>query len=122
MKTNLKKFFTKEICIKLIVSAGLLVLLLLSFLFSGQLEHLLGMQIKYRKNQVSVETMASAKYRVSYLDVGQGNCTVIELGDGKVALIDAGNVMYGEKIKPKNNGTVSGFTFVADTVKKLLLG
>ena len=31
-------------------------------------------------------------------------------------------VMYGENIKPKNNGTVSGFTFVADTVKKLLLG
>lgn len=110
MKTNLKKFFTKEICIKMIVSAGLLVLLLLSFLFSGQLEHLLGMQIKYRKNQVSVETMASAKYRVSYLDVGQGNCTVIELGDGKVALIDAGNVMYGEKIyqflKQRNISTI----------------
>ena len=31
-------------------------------------------------------------------------------------------IMYGENIKPKNNGTVDGFTFVADTVKKLLLG
>jgi hypothetical protein len=30
--------------------------------------------------------------------------------------------MYGENIKAKNNGTVDGFTFVADTVKKLLLG
>jgi phosphopentomutase len=31
-------------------------------------------------------------------------------------------IMYGENIKPKNNGTIDGFTFVADTVKKLLLG
>ena len=31
-------------------------------------------------------------------------------------------IMYGENIKAKNNGTVDGFTFVADTVKKLLLG
>lgn len=31
-------------------------------------------------------------------------------------------IMYGEEIKPNNNGTIDGFTFVADTVKKLLLG
>ena len=31
-------------------------------------------------------------------------------------------IMYGKSINEKNNGTVSGFTFVADTVKKLLLG
>ena len=31
-------------------------------------------------------------------------------------------IMYGENIEPKNNGTVDGFTFVAATVKKLLLG
>lgn len=31
-------------------------------------------------------------------------------------------IMYGENIEPKNNGTIDGFTFVADTVKKLLLG
>ncbi len=31
-------------------------------------------------------------------------------------------IMYGEKISPKNNGTIDGFTFVADTVKNLLMG
>ena len=31
-------------------------------------------------------------------------------------------IMYGENIEPKNNGTIDGFTFVADTVKNLLLG
>ncbi len=31
-------------------------------------------------------------------------------------------IMYGEEIKSKNNGTVDGFTFVSDTVRKLLLG
>ena len=31
-------------------------------------------------------------------------------------------IMYGETVEPKNNGTVDGFTFVADTVKNLLMG
>ena len=31
-------------------------------------------------------------------------------------------IMYGEEIESKNNGTIDGFTFVADTVRKLLLG
>ena len=31
-------------------------------------------------------------------------------------------IMYGKNIKPKNNGTIDGFTFVADTVKNLLMG
>jgi hypothetical protein len=30
--------------------------------------------------------------------------------------------MYGEEIEPKNNGTIDGFTYVSDTVRKLLLG
>ena len=31
-------------------------------------------------------------------------------------------IMYGEEIESKNNSTIDGFTFVADTVRKLLLG
>ncbi len=31
-------------------------------------------------------------------------------------------IMYGENIEQKNNGTIDGFTFVADTVKNLLMG
>ena len=111
MKTKIKKIFTKEVCTKAIVSAGLLVLLLLSFLFSSKLEVLLGMQIKYRKNQVSVEALNSASYRVTYIDVGQGNCTLIEMADGSTALIDCGSAMYGEKVynflKERNISTIN---------------
>lgn len=31
-------------------------------------------------------------------------------------------IMHGKNIEPKNNGTIDGFTFVADTVKNLLMG
>lgn len=31
-------------------------------------------------------------------------------------------IMHGKNIEPKNKGTIDGFTFVADTVKNLLMG
>ena len=98
MKFKLSKLFTKEYITKAIVSAGLLALLLLSFFFADSLEVLLGMVKSYRKNQVSVEDISSANCKVTYLDVGQGNCTLIELPDDRVALIDCGDAMYGEGV------------------------
>ena len=98
MKFKLSKLLTKEYITKAIVSAGLLALLLLSFFFADSLEVLLGMVKSYRKNQVSVEDISSANCKVTYLDVGQGNCTLIELPDDRVALIDCGDAMYGEGV------------------------
>ena len=33
-----------------------------------------------------------------------------------------GRVLYGKNIEPKNLGTIEGFTYIAQTVKKLLKG
>ena len=98
MKTKLKKFLTREYITKAIVSAGLLALLLLSFLFADKLEVALKMTTAYRRNQVSVSALDGSGYKVTYIDVGQGNCTLIEMSDGTVALIDGGNAMYGESV------------------------
>lgn len=41
----------------------------------------------------------SGEMRISFIDVGYGDCTLIELPDGKVALIDGGNGSYASQIK-----------------------
>ena len=37
--------------------------------------------------------------RISFIDVGAGDCTLLELPDGKVALIDGGSGSYNNQIK-----------------------
>ena len=100
----------KEIITKVIMSVVLLTLLFLSFLFSDKLEHLLKMNISLRVNERVRKDVFELDYNVHYIDVGQGNCTFIELPDGKNILIDGGNTMYGLKIenflKSKNVETI----------------
>ena len=36
--------------------------------------------------------------RISYIDVGQGDCTLVELENGEVMLIDAGESEYGDDV------------------------
>jgi len=107
---NLKFLKTKEFKIKLIISIILLVLFSLSFLFENQLKLALGLTYDYSENEVSESVLNESFYKVHYLDVGQGNCAVIELPDGKIMVVDGGSDMYGDKIlsflKTRNINTI----------------
>ncbi len=46
---------------------------------------------KYRVAQPNVGKRAEGELRIHFLDVGQGDATLIELPDGKIALVDGGN-------------------------------
>jgi len=95
---NLKFLKTKEFKIKLIVSIVLLILFSLSFLFEEKLERMLGLVKNLAPNQISESQLIDSDYEVHYLDVDQGNCTIVKLPDGKIMIIDGGNNFYGEKI------------------------
>lgn len=93
-----KMFSTKEFKVKLIIVASLLAVIILSFFFAENIEEFLSLNDTYALNQVSGKTLNDADYEVTYLDVGQGNCAIIKLPDEKVAIVDAGNTMYGNEI------------------------
>ena len=92
------KNLRKNVKNKIISSMLVLALMFFSFLFSDKIEKFLGMNITLAKNEVLEETLSESDYSVNYLDVGQGNCSVVYLPDGKVAVIDGGDEMYGKKI------------------------
>ena len=93
-----KNFNISEIKSKILMSTLVLALLFFSFLFSSSIEKFLNMNSIYAKNEVSGKTFEQTEFSVNYLDVGQGNSSVIFLPDGKVAVIDGGSAFYGEKV------------------------
>ena len=95
MKTKITR---KEFLTKMFISATLLLLMFLSFLFASELEHVFKMKTKYAKNEVSAEQLKNSSYFVDYIDVGQGNSSLIVLPDEKTVLVDGGNIMYGEVV------------------------
>ena len=46
---------------------------------------------KYYVKKPNVSKRVNGEMRIHFLDVGQGDCTLIELPDGKVAMIDGGD-------------------------------
>ena len=46
---------------------------------------------KYYVNLPKIARRADGELRIHFIDVGQGDCTLVELPDGKTMLIDGGN-------------------------------
>lgn len=78
------KFSVTRIIVFLVIAA----LCGISFIFSAPLERI----INFNVNNVSSDMVAAneAYLKVHYLDAGQADCTVIELPDNKIMMIDCG--------------------------------
>lgn len=95
-----KKFFkSKEFIIKTIITAIIVLITGLSFLFLSKIEIALGLRKAHGEFEQTEAFVYDSDYFVSFVDVGQGNCTFAKLPDGKTLLIDGGNTMYGDKVK-----------------------
>ena len=46
---------------------------------------------KYKVGKPKLTARAQGEMRMHFIDVGQGDCTILELPDGKIAVIDCGN-------------------------------
>lgn len=46
---------------------------------------------KYKVGKPKLTTKEKGEMRMHFIDVGQGDCTILELPDGKIAVIDCGN-------------------------------
>ena len=95
---NKFKFTKKEVMIKSIIVGIIFALLVLSFFFSNNIETFLGLRVDYYQHQVAKEKIVNSNFMVSYLDVGQGNCSVIRFPDDKIMVIDGGSLDNGQKI------------------------
>lgn len=96
IKTKLLR--TKEFKIKFAIVCVLLAILVLSFFFADDIEKCLNFSESYATNQISEENLNKSDYKVTYLDVGQGNSTFIKLPDGKNMIIDGGSTIYSDRI------------------------
>lgn len=95
MKKNKKIYITKW---KIIVSLLLLCVLAVALVFADKLEVLVGYKTTLDSHQSVFDRIENEPYYVSYIDVGQGASSYIQLPDGKNMLIDGGDVEYGETV------------------------
>ena len=76
--------------IKLVIFFVITVLLAVSFLFNTQIETLLNPP-KEGTSSIETENIKDGGLKVHFLSVGQADCSVIELPDNKIMMIDAGD-------------------------------
>ena len=90
MKNNGKKSKLTKSAISVIITAVISVLTIIALLITDvfvPVKYLTAYCVKPHKNQ-------NGELRVNYLNVGFGDCTLIELPDGKNILIDGGDGAY----------------------------
>ena len=98
MQTKLR-FSKKELLIKLALTFVIAIVLGVSCIFGAQIEKSLSIGISPEKsNYVSVESVQDDKLVVHYIDVGQADCTFIELPDGKNMVIDTGDISTATQV------------------------
>lgn len=85
MEKTKEKFDKKRFVFKLVAYALLWAVLLVSLNFSSSIDRI----INKTTFDYSLD-IASASYRVHFVDVGQGDCILVELPDDKILLIDCG--------------------------------
>ena len=87
-KTSTKALGIKFSVPRIIIFVVIAALCGVSFLFSSTLEGLLNAKNDNLNNEMA--SALSSSLRIHYIDVGQADCTVIELPDGKIMMIDCG--------------------------------
>ena len=90
-----KKKLSKRL-LATIITTGVALLFLAAILITN-----IFIPIKYLSPyiNISLDKPRKGEMRISFLDVGEGDCTLLELPDGKVALFDGGNGSYNNQLK-----------------------
>ena len=89
-----RKITKKEVIVKCVVFVCICACFILSLFFADNIEKRIN-HIYFNFNN----SVASSACKIHYIDVGQGDCTFIELPDNKTIMIDTGASFSADKLK-----------------------